>query len=175
MMGRHAHPKYPSMERQDLTPGQLGRFKFTPIDIVAPPKVDTSGNTALFWKAQERLRARISDQTRSLVTVGNQIDSSSLASERWLDQQLQEPAPLSPLPDTSSTFDNRLSLKPDVELFDHHIKPDLENSRLKLGTAAIRAAVNGTSPDKSFSQSRSRTEVSGHSCLPPAFLSAALY
>ena len=26
------HVKYPSMERQDLTQGQLGSFKFTPVD-----------------------------------------------------------------------------------------------------------------------------------------------
>lgn len=33
------HVKYPSMERQDLTQGQLGSFKFTPVDEVYPDAV----------------------------------------------------------------------------------------------------------------------------------------
>lgn len=153
MKGLYAQPKYPSMERQDLTQGQLGSFKFTPIDV-APSS--TLGDTPFLLAAQAKLRARIENQPSfSPVTADNQINFSSLASQQWLDDQLHKSSTtLHPHSDSASRS------APDSSFFNNHIKPDLEDSRLKLGTAAFRAVVDGSSPDKSFSQTRSRAEVS---------------
>jgi hypothetical protein len=56
-MGTLISPKYPSMERQDLTQGQLGSFKFTPVDI--EQRNNRFGETPLLWQAQAKLRARL--------------------------------------------------------------------------------------------------------------------
>lgn len=151
MKGLYAQPKYPSMERQDLTQGQLGSFKFTPVDIPS----STLGDTPFLLQAQARLRARIGDQ--GSITAGNQ-SSFPVASQQWLGSptnRLSFPHALS----TDSTTS-------DPAFFNTHLKPDLEDSRLKFGPAAFRAAVAGNSPDKVFSQSRPRAEVSHYTPRP---------
>lgn len=152
MPGQYAQPTYPSMERQDLTQGQLGSFKFTPVD--APPS-DTLDDMLL--AAQAMMRARVSTLPQ-FITADNQSEAaqpvaSQLASQPCFPQSTSafsfEPTPPpSALP------------KPDSDFFNTHIKPDLEESRLKLGPAAFRAAVDGNSPDGSLNQIRSRAEVS---------------
>lgn len=154
MPGQYAQPKYPSMERQDLTQGQLGSFKFTPIDV---PTSSTLGNTPFLLAAQAKLRERMRNRA---FTADSQIDFSSLAGQKWLDEQQIKPQPS---PSTAFKSNPTLSFvpsRPDPAFFNTHIKPDLEDSRLKFGTAAIRAAIDGTSPVKPFSPSRARTEVS---------------
>jgi len=37
--------KYPSLERQDLTQNQLGAFKFTPVDVDVPIKIQHPGDS----------------------------------------------------------------------------------------------------------------------------------
>lgn len=145
MKGLYAQPKYPSMERQDLTQGQLGSFKFTPVDVPS----STLGDTPFLLQAQARLRARVGDP--SSITADNQ-SSFPVASQQWLGPAMNRlcfPAALS----TDSTTS-------DPTFFNTHLKPDLEDSRLKFGPAAFRAAVAGNSPDKAFSQSQPRAEVS---------------
>ncbi|ETN38851.1 uncharacterized protein HMPREF1541_06892 [Cyphellophora europaea CBS 101466] len=157
-MGFHAQPKYPSMERQDLTQGQLGSFKFTPVDV----QTNTRGDTPLFLQAQSLLRARVGEQGGfEFITEDYQNNFASLASQQSLGGTVQNFSPrLSP--GFSSATTCRPATPPsDPGYFNRHIKPDLEDSRLKLGPAAFRSAVNGNSPEKNFSQSRPRAEV-GH-------------
>ena len=158
MPGQFVQPKYPSMERQDFTQGQLGSFKFTPVDV---PSSNTLGDTPMLLAAQAMLRDRVRKQTQ-LVTADNQTEFSQsvIASQQWANQpSTSQSASASALAFEPTPPPSALS-KPDSEFFNTHIKPDLEESRLKLGPAAFRAAVDGNSPDSSLSQIRSRAEVS---------------
>ena len=115
--------KYPLMERQDLNQSQLGSFKFTPVDNV-----------------------------QSLTAVAT----------NYLQQQLAENlAKASPFNQNKANFvlgDNatpginltQQSSTADPNFFNKHIKPDIGDSRLRLGPAALRSAVTGaaTSPTK---------------------------
>lgn len=153
MNGLYTHPKYPLMERQDLTQGQLGSFKFTPVDPTS-----TLGDTPWLLAAQAQLRARAGDREGpALVTADDQSNiASRIASQLGVHQNSQ--SFYSALPFDS--FHRTAIPTSDPAFFNKHIKPDLEESRLKLGPAAFRAAVVGNSPDKSFSQTRTRAEVS---------------
>ena len=119
--------KYPPMERQDLNQSQLGSFKFTPID----PVLDIQ---ALTHSAQQFLEQQLSQRQRlhGAPTSANgpwQDNGSTFSSERH-----------APQPN---------SFAADAEFFNKHIKPDLGDSRLRLGPAALRSAVNGpVSPTK---------------------------
>lgn len=103
------HLKYPSMERQDLTQAQLGSFKFTPVDEVAPP---SHPHPLLLQQYHQALQ--------------------------------------------NGGFFNHTVSSPDATndptFFNQQIKPSLDNSRLRLGPAAVRAAVEcaSTSPQKRF-------------------------
>ena len=119
--------KYPPIERQDLNQSQLGSFKFTPVDPV------------------------------------NNMHSLTQSAKQFLEQQLSQrqrlpgapPPSHPPWQDNGSTLSSERPMPQpqffgaDTNFFNKHIKPDLGDSRLRLGPAALRTAVDGvTSPTK---------------------------
>ena len=119
---------YPPMERQDLNQSQLGSFKFTPVDPVTP--IDTLTLTAKNMLDQEfSRRQRVTEASAS--SAGPFQDNGSTLSSGRAPPQLMNSAA-------------------DTDFFNKHIKPDLEDSRLRLGPAAVRTAVDGGSPAKTF-------------------------
>lgn len=105
------HVKYPSMERQDLTQSQLGSFKFTPVDEVAP---------------SSHPHPLLLQQYHQALQKGGFFNQAA------------------PSPDVTN----------DPAFFNQQIRPALDTSRLRLGPAVVRAAVESasTSPPKRFSQ-----------------------
>lgn len=103
------HLKYPSMERQDLTQGQLGSFKFIPVDEVATP---SHPHPLLLQQYHQALQ--------NGGFFNNTVPSSDATN--------------------------------DPAFFNQQIKPSLDDSRLRFGPAAMRAAVESasTSPPKRF-------------------------
>ncbi len=120
--------RYPPMERQDLNQSQLGSFKFTPVDPVNP--MDSLTLTARHMLEQQ-FSQRQRDPEASASSAGLfQDNGSTLSSGRALPHLM------------NSTVD--------TDFFNKHIKPDLGDSRLRLGPAAVRTAVDGGSPAKRF-------------------------
>ena len=121
--------KYPPMERQDLNQSQLGSFKFTPIDPV-------NNIQSLTQSAKQYLEQQLSQRQR---LAGAQPSTASSWQDNASTLSSGRPAPgaqLEPLMD-------------DTAFFNKHIKPDLGDSRLRLGSAALRSAVDGAaSPTK---------------------------
>lgn len=118
--------KYPAMERQDLNQSQLGSFKFTPVDNLH----------SLTLEARAFLERQLAERAaRILGMKAAQNDANVNAlSVRTRDEpgkQVNQPEP--------ST---------DVDFFNKHIKPDLAESRLRLGPAALRVAVEGAASPK---------------------------
>lgn len=104
------------MERQDLNQSQLGSFKFTPVDKVQ--SIDTIATNYL----QQQLAESLMRAEKSRFLASAQPHSST------------EVKVTSPALSFGST---------DAEFFNKHIKPDLAESRLRLGPAAFRSAVDG--------------------------------
>jgi hypothetical protein len=127
--------RYPPMERQDLNQSQLGSFKFTPVDPVDLKSLTRSANQ--FLEQQLLQRQRLSSSTGAF-----QHNASTLSSER------------TPRHPKQSAVDS--------DFFNKHIKPDIGDSRLRLGTAALRSAIDGASPAKktSFIQVQQEPEFS---------------
>lgn len=120
--------KYPPMERQDLNQSQLGSFKFTPVDPIDP----ASNLQSLTQSARQYLDQKMYG--------GLHRGSSSTAGAVSDDASTFSPRP--PFPQTHAS-------NADAEFFNKHIKPDLGDSRLRLGPAAFRSAVDGIgSPQK---------------------------
>lgn len=115
--------KYPPMERQDLNQSQLGSFKFTPVDKI-PSFNAVAPNYLKQQLAESFARAEASRLSASMSVPAGVPTSSKVTS----------PPPASP----------------DAAFFNKHIKPDLAESRLRLGPAALRSAVEGAarSPTK---------------------------
>jgi hypothetical protein len=120
LASKHFLP-YPSMERQDLTQGQLGSFKFTPVDSV---RKDISREHTRTFQAQQKMIARLHPAQESL------------------DPAWKSHAAFS---DTSalSRSATAINTPPDLAFFDN-----LDNSRLKYGPAAVRSAVQSYSPER---------------------------
>ena len=118
--------KYPLMERQDLNQSQLGSFKFTPVDNV--PSMRAIATNILNQQLAHNL-ARTS-AARFPHKVNTSLSENTGPSHK---QPLQRP-PVDP------------------NFFNKHIKPHLGDSRLRLGPAAFRSAVEGaaTSPPKTL-------------------------
>ncbi|ETI28775.1 hypothetical protein G647_01226 [Cladophialophora carrionii CBS 160.54] len=117
--------KYPPMERQDLNQSQLGSFKFTPVDPVDLKSLTQSANQFLEQQFFQRQRLSVASASS---TGAFQDSASTLSSDRGAHQP------------------NQYAI--DTEFFNKHIKPDLGDSRLRLGPAALRSAVDGASPAK---------------------------
>ncbi|EXJ64828.1 hypothetical protein A1O7_01166 [Cladophialophora yegresii CBS 114405] len=117
--------KYPPMERQDLNQSQLGSFKFTPVDPVDLKSLTQSASQFLEHQLSQRQRLSV---TSASSTGAFQDSASTWSSDRG------PPQP------------NQYGI--DAEFFNRHIKPDLGDSRLRLGPAALRSAVDGASPAK---------------------------
>ncbi|OCT46497.1 hypothetical protein CLCR_01831 [Cladophialophora carrionii] len=117
--------KYPPMERQDLNQSQLGSFKFTPVDPVDLKSLTQSANQFLEQQFFQRQRLSVASASS---TGAFQDSASTLSSDRGPHQP------------------NQYAI--DTEFFNKHIKPDLGDSRLRLGPAALRSAVDGASPAK---------------------------
>lgn len=151
-MGVLAQPTYPSMERQDLTQGQLGSFKFTPVDIIDPSSLQTShlGDTPLLWQAQARLRERMEQQDHLEGISWTKGTSDYLPYPRKHKHRAQQSS-FNSVFSQSSGGPQSLKSTPDSAFFNRNIKPDLEESRLKLGPAAFQSAVDGSSPERSNS------------------------
>ncbi|EXJ96468.1 hypothetical protein A1O1_01594 [Capronia coronata CBS 617.96] len=114
---------YPPMERQDLNQSQLGSFKFTPVDNIQ--SIDSIATNYLKQQLAESLRrAEASRHVTANSVTGDFANSIMTAA-----------------PQVGST---------DTDFFNKHIKPDLAESRLRLGPAALRSAVEGAakSPTK---------------------------
>lgn len=123
---------YPNMERQDLTQGQLGSFKFTPVDAVQrDPNKDF-----LTAMAHQQMLTQLQNAAQQAVAMSPDVyqhtrsDSAGCLSNTW------------------SSHGNPQSPKQDVAFFDKRSKPDLADSRLKYGPAALREAVQSHSPQK---------------------------
>ncbi|KAK4936253.1 hypothetical protein LTR10_022840 [Elasticomyces elasticus] len=115
--------KYPPMERQDLNQAQLGSFKFTPVDnIRSLTSIATKYlNQQLAQNLARASNPRTTDRTLNVPPSGhNTVDVAS-----HLSNLQNHPRPTDP------------------EFFNAHIKPHLGESRLQLGTAALRSAVEG--------------------------------
>jgi hypothetical protein len=151
--------KYPIMERQDLTQGQLGSFKFTPVDN----SPQASQSLAHGWR-KTRAQQRLEQQLRASIkrVLATQPETST-----------QQPAklPNTNTPQSHSPTRARASAcsPPYYSFFNEHIKPDLGESRLKFGTAAIRLAVESQSPEKGREASKTNLDVSEF----PLFVSSA--
>ncbi|KIX93319.1 uncharacterized protein Z520_10962 [Fonsecaea multimorphosa CBS 102226] len=123
--------KYPPMERQDLNQSQLGSFKFTPVDPVS----SSSSIQTLTQSAKLYLEEQLS---RRLPRVAAGTSQNKL-------HTVTNVSPEKPL-----SYSNSSSA--DANFFNKHIKPDLGDSRLRLGPAALRSAVAGAaSPTKNVS------------------------
>jgi hypothetical protein len=119
--------KYPPMERQDLNQTQLGSFKFTPVDSVTNVQ-DLTQSARQFLEQQLIQRQRLPGSPPS------SIGPWKYNATPWSFERLAaHPQPVEGLRD----------------FFNKHIKPDIGESRLRLGPAALRSAVdNATSPVK---------------------------
>jgi hypothetical protein len=139
--------KYPPMERQDLNQTQLGSFKFTPVDPV-------NNFQALTNSAKQFLEHQLSSRQRT----GHVSTSTGLSPDNSSTLSSQRPPANHAQPDVDPSF------------FNKHIKPDLDDSRLRLGPAALRSAVQGASPTKRaslpFQQSHGYPEAR-HDSSPP--------
>ncbi|KAJ9602427.1 hypothetical protein H2200_012969 [Cladophialophora chaetospira] len=126
-MANHQLFRYPPMERQDLDQSQLGSFKFTPVDPVNDIQSLTQ-NAAQILQQQLSQKQRIPDASTSSAEAFPD-DGSTLSSGRAPPQ---------------------LMSSGNTSYFNEHIKPDLRDSRLRLGPAVLRTAVDGGSPAKKF-------------------------
>ncbi|KIW72637.1 hypothetical protein PV04_00817 [Phialophora macrospora] len=140
--------RYPPMERQDLNQSQLGSFKFTPVDPVDLKSLTRAANQ--FLEQQLFQRQRLSSSTRAF-----QDNASTLSSERNPRQPNQSAA--------------------DPDFFNKYIKPDIGESRLRLGTAALRSAIDGASPAKRtpFIQAQQEPEFSVNYHHPSSSINVA--
>ncbi|KIW84562.1 hypothetical protein Z517_03812 [Fonsecaea pedrosoi CBS 271.37] len=124
--------KYPPMERQDLNQSQLGSFKFTPVDPVS--NISNLTHSAKVYLEQQLCR-RLYHGAAPLAA-----DSSTDKPNAFTDTS---PGKFVSLPTSSLA---------DANFFNKHIQPDLGDSRLRLGPAALRSAVEGAaSPTKKLS------------------------
>lgn len=117
--------KYPPMERQDLNQSQLGSFKFTPVDSIPSfPMLTTNYLQQQLAESFARVTANSTSRPPTKVP--------SAAKPRTVNNGPQQ---------VGAT---------DADFFNKHIKHDLGDSRLRLGPAALRSAVEGaaTSPVK---------------------------
>jgi hypothetical protein len=131
--------KYPHMERQDLTQGQLGDFKFTPVD---QPKQQTLH--AMTASAKQYLEGQL---YRKLPGAPTSPESASRAS-------ISNASVVPPAPASQASANH--------DYFNKHIKSDLDESRLRLGPAALRTAVNGGSPTRTVTGSITGSDFSFH-------------
>jgi hypothetical protein len=138
-MANDGTSKYPHMERHDLTQGQLGDFKFTPVD--QPKQKSLHNMTAT---AKQYLEGQL---YRKLPGTPPSPEFASRAS--MSDTSVVRPAPTS-------------QVSVDHEYFNKNIKPDLDESRLRLGPAALRTAVNGGSPIRTLAGSVTGSDLSFH-------------
>ncbi len=124
------------MERQDLTQGQLGSFKFTPVDAI---QRDHS-KEYLTAVAQQQMLSQFQQSAQQTIAMAPNVypharsDSAGCFSNTW------------------SSHDNSQGPKQDSTFFDKHPKPDLADTRLKYGPAALRSAVESHSPEKTRTQ-----------------------
>lgn len=134
--------KYPPMERQDLNQTQLGSFKFTPVDnIHSLTSIATKYlNQQLAQNLARASASRTSDRTLHASLGHNTVGVVNKSSVPH-----NHPPPTDP------------------EFFNRHIKPHLGESRLRLGPAALRSAVEGaaTSPTKKDRRSIDRPSIGG--------------
>ena len=136
------------MERQDLSQGQLGSFKFAPVDVIRQPRVH---NQFLNDLAREHMSSHLKVAAQHSATVPpRSLRSRALGSSEVDASNQQNP------------FTHHIPTSPtsDSGFFNHHIKPDLTDSRLKYGPAAVRSAVDSNSPEKKRDRERVRAEVS---------------
>lgn len=128
--------QYPSMERQDLTQGQLGSFKFTPVDAVHQ---DVNKGFLTAFAQQEMINQLQSSAQRAIAMASDTRSNhpSAMSSNTGF---------------TSLTAATNLTT--DLDFFDKRIKSDIGDSRLKYGPAALRSSVESHSPEKTRNQVR---------------------
>lgn len=146
------------MERQDLTQGQLGSFKFTPVDSVS----SYEERSYFPWNYREKSVEEWASQDTSSKLFDH--TNFNLRRPPWLhpaDTWSRFTSPSSVSHHCSSASPPRTSTPvSDPSFFNKHIRPDLGDSRLKLGSAALRSAVNGNSPEKTTTQDCRSPQVS---------------
>jgi hypothetical protein len=123
LASKHFLP-YPSMERQDLTQGQLGSFKFTPVDSV---RKDISREHVRTFQTQQEMIAR-------LYPAQDPFDQAWKSHAAFSDNS------------ALSRAVTAVNTPPDPTFFDN-----LDDSRLKYGPAAVRTAVQSYSPERTRS------------------------
>ena len=122
------------MERQDLTQGQLGSFKFTPVDAVQRD----FNKEYLTAVAHQEMLSQFQNPVAMASDTFSHVHSNSAG--HFSNSLASDGNPKSPTADPA--------------FFDNHIKPDLADSRLKYGPAALRSAVESHSPGKTRTKVR---------------------
>ena len=127
--------KYPLTKRQDLNQSQLGSFKFTPVD-------------------------NVQSMTAIATNILNQQLAQNLA--RTSPATFSQHTPNTSLPENTGSSHKPPGQRPTVDpnFFNKHIKPHLGDSRLRLGPAAFRSAVESatTSPPKAAKTDRLKVD-----------------
>lgn len=147
-MGVHPQfPSYPSMERQDLSQGQLGSFKFAPVDA------GQVCNSSQFLSdlARQYMSSHLKQAARNPAITPVTRSTTSQARIKQVDPEKRQNTSQSHVPTgpiSESSF------------FNDHIRPDLEDSRLKYGPAVVRSAVNSNSPEKKRYMEHFKVDVS---------------
>ncbi|KPI45649.1 uncharacterized protein AB675_592 [Cyphellophora attinorum] len=131
-MGTLISPKYPSMERQDLTQGQLGSFKFTPVDIEHEQRNNIFGETPMLWQAQAKLRARL-EQQPALEGVAWDNEYPRKKNNRF---DRTKGSPYGPLSHASPRFIN------------DYISSGTEDTGVKMDVVESRSSLNCNSPER---------------------------
>ena len=149
--------KYPGIERQDLTQGQLKSFKFTPVDNASYH----SRNSTRDWlksTAQLQMQHQLQDSVHRAIAVQHQKQDTKYYSENLPYPNLWQNSP--------SNRQRASTLPPPaISLFTGHNKTHLADSRLKFGPAALRSAVESHSPEKGREPGRSVFIVSARPVL----------
>ena len=149
-------PKYPGIERQDLTQGQLGSFKFTPVDN-EPTRPYSLAQDWLNSPTQSNLQQHSPEATRRAVEVLRQQQQARRSRGMPIPGMRQNPFDRPHVPTFSP---------PNHSFFDDHIKPNLGDSRLKYGPATLRTAVESQSPEAQGHSEGLMFNVRDQSVLP---------
>lgn len=161
---------YPSIERQDLTQGQLGSFKFTPVDSTSypTPSFEPRGEARRLWQARAQARARMRggrDQ-KSALERGAWQQYSHRARSQSPNKFDQNDSSYASAMSQSTQPQTPDSLR-DQTFFNEHVKQDLEDSRLRLGATGFRSAVRGNSPERGSIHYPERHNQVSHSPILP--------
>lgn len=147
MSARTQFPSYPSMERQDLSQGQLGSFKFAPVDA---DRIH-GGSRFLSDLARHYMSSHLKQAAQNPTVTPVARTNSTRARLKQADSEHRQTAPLPHVPTSPAS---------ESSFFNNHIRSDLIDSRLKYGPAVVRSAVNSNSPERKRETEHVQVDVS---------------